>query len=91
MLFQHLNWPEPTVETAIRQHHGQRCQVIRELGDSERDPEIGRMWHIQFEDGFETDAFEEELVHEAEDSEEGEEDWSYGSTTKPTHRLPFTE
>lgn len=38
-------------------------EVIRELTKDECDiDEVGKMYHIKFADGFETDAFEDELT-----------------------------
>lgn len=36
-------------------------KVIRQLTDDERDPEVGRMYKIQFEDGNIIDAFADEV------------------------------
>lgn len=47
---------------------GQPFEVIRELTDEERDPEVGPMWRIRFlTDGFETDAWPEEILEEEEE------------------------
>lgn len=61
------------VETAIFDTHGADSKlnsrsgsevvVIRELTEDECDIEdVGKMYHIRFADGFETDAFEDELT-----------------------------
>lgn len=42
--------------------NGQACTVLYELGDDTRDPEVGPMWHVRFEDGTEADAFGWELT-----------------------------
>jgi hypothetical protein len=46
----------------LRERTGQNIEVLRELDDSERDPEVGRMFRVRFPDGYEADAFEEEVV-----------------------------
>lgn len=46
----------------LRERTGQMIEVIRELDDSERDPEAGRMFRVRFPDGHEADAFEDEVV-----------------------------
>ena len=45
---------------------GQVVEVLRELTDREADiANVGRMFHVRFADGFETDVFEDELeVHD---------------------------
>lgn len=44
---------------------GQTVVMLRELTEKEADiADVGRMFRIRFEDGFETDAFEDELVPE---------------------------
>ena len=40
----------------------QPVTVIRQLGPDEVDEEIGRMYHVRFQDGFEGDVFEDELA-----------------------------
>lgn len=52
-------------------HSGHACTVIRELGDDERDPEVGRMFIVGFADGAELCVHAEELSEvppEAEDA-----------------------
>lgn len=49
------NFPHLTV------HSGQSCIIVRELGDDERDPEVGRMFVVRFNDGTEGTANDEEL------------------------------
>ena len=44
---------------------GEPFGVIRELTDQERDPEVGRMWRIEFEDGTQIDAWPEEVESDA--------------------------
>ena len=48
-------------ETGIRNHSGQTVTVVRELGDDECDPECQRMFHVIAADGWEGDAWDEEL------------------------------
>jgi len=49
-----------------KEYDGQRCVVLRELTDQERDPEVGTMYRIRFNDGQEIDAWPEELIEEQE-------------------------
>lgn len=48
-------------EDALIEKSGQEVEVLRELGDEDRDEEAGRMFRVRFQDGSEHDAFEEEL------------------------------
>ena len=42
---------------------GQKCAILRRLTKKEADMfEVGPMYKIRFLDGFETDAFEDELI-----------------------------
>lgn len=43
-------------------HSGQNCTIVRELGDDERDPEVGRMFIVRFADGDQLTVNENELV-----------------------------
>jgi hypothetical protein len=43
-------------------HSGQTCEVVRELGDDERDPEVGPMYVVRFADGMELTACGDELT-----------------------------
>ena len=50
-------------DSELNVRSGQEVEVIRELADNECDKaEVGNMFHIRFEDGYETDAFEDELI-----------------------------
>lgn len=40
---------------------GQKFKVLRNLTDEERDPEVGTMYEIQFEDGTIIEAWPEEV------------------------------
>lgn len=60
----HLTFKTQSAEFAHRS--GQPVRILRELGDAERDPEVGRMFRIAFEDGITLDAFEDELSKEVE-------------------------
>jgi hypothetical protein len=41
---------------------GKPVQILRELGDDDRDPEVGRMFRVQFiEDGYEANVFADEI------------------------------
>jgi len=50
-----------TTQSDLLQYNGTEVEVGAELTDAERDPEVGRMWHITFYDGRTSDAFEDEL------------------------------
>lgn len=60
MIYEHRN-PHGTGERDLAAHHGQTCTVVHELGDDARDPEVGPMWRVRFGDGYEADAFADEL------------------------------
>lgn len=53
-------------DSKLNARTGQVVEVLRELTDREADiADVGRMFHVRFADGFETDAFEDELeVHD---------------------------
>lgn len=51
-----------TIDSELLDYNGTKVNVGKELTDKERDPEVGRMWHIVLNDGTETDAFEDELT-----------------------------
>lgn len=46
---------------ALEKHSGESVTILWELGDDERDWEIGRMFHIEFPDGDTADVFGNEL------------------------------
>lgn len=46
----------------LRERTGQPVTIVRELDDTERDAEVGRMFRVRFPDGHEADAFDEEVV-----------------------------
>ncbi len=46
---------------------GQHLMVLRSLTDEERDPEVGCMYRIRFDDGTEIDAWPEEILPWEED------------------------
>ena len=50
-----------TTQSDLVKYNGTEVEVGAELTDAERDPEVGRMWHITFIDGTKGDAFEDEL------------------------------
>ena len=53
-----------TVDTELLKYSGQTASVIRPLTEDEADIcETGNMYKIRFADGYETDAFEDELTH----------------------------
>lgn len=53
-----------TIQTDLMKYNDTEVEVGQELNDDERDPEVGRMFHIMFYDGVKTDAFEDELYDE---------------------------
>lgn len=53
-----------TAQSDYIKYNGTVVTVGKELDDSERDREVGRMWHITFYDGNRADAFEDELAFE---------------------------
>lgn len=50
-----------TTQSDLTKYNGTEVEVGTELTDAERDPEVGRMFHITFFDGKKEDAFEDEL------------------------------
>lgn len=49
-------------DSGLNDRTGEKCTVIRSLTEKEADLfETGPMYHVRFEDGYETDAFEDEL------------------------------
>ncbi len=48
----------------LRSRTGQEIQVLRELrdGDESDHSEVGQMFRVRFNDGFEADAFAEEII-----------------------------
>lgn len=52
--------------TYLDHRTGQAVEILRPLTSDEADlDEVGPMFRIRFSDGYETDAFEEELKEEA--------------------------
>lgn len=43
-------------------HSGQLCVIVRELGDDERDEEVGPMFEARFDDGAELVVLYDELT-----------------------------
>lgn len=50
-----------TTQSDLLKYNGTLVEVGAELTDKERDPEVGRMFHITFNDGVMSDAYEDEL------------------------------
>lgn len=49
-------------DSELNERSGQEVKVIRELTGEECDKtDVGNMYRIRFDDGYETDAFEDEL------------------------------
>lgn len=52
-------------DSELNSRNGQKVTIIRKLTSDECDIEdVGNMYHIRFNDGYETDAFEDELKGE---------------------------
>lgn len=52
-----------TVDSELTKYSGTEVEVIRPLTDKECDiEEVGRMYRVRFYDGYERDAFEDELT-----------------------------
>lgn len=51
-----------TTQSNLVQYNGTEVEIGEELTDAERDIEVGRMWHITFNDGKKADVFEDELT-----------------------------
>jgi hypothetical protein len=60
--FTYPDYGTPNGFPELTAHSGQTCTIVRELGDDERDPEVGRMFIVRFPDGTEGTANEDELV-----------------------------
>jgi hypothetical protein len=50
-----------TTQSDLRKYNGTIVDVGDKLTDTERDPEVGEMYHITFKDEFSSDTFEDEL------------------------------
>lgn len=58
----HGDLPNPGADyRTYDQLDGETARVVRELGDDERDAEVGRMYTVRFSDGTELDTFADEL------------------------------
>ncbi len=52
-----------TTDTDLEKYNGTEVEVIRPLTEDEADiSDVGNMYKVRFADGFETDAFEDELI-----------------------------
>lgn len=50
-------------DTELNSYSGKKITILSKLTEKECDiDEVGNMYHIRFEDGFETDAFEDEIT-----------------------------
>jgi hypothetical protein len=49
--FVYPDYGTPDGHPELTAHSGQLCTIVRELGDDERDPEVGRMFVVRFTDG----------------------------------------
>ncbi len=54
-----------TTQSDLIKYNGTEVTIGAELTDTERDPEVGRMWRVTFHDGTAADAFEDELQKSA--------------------------
>lgn len=53
-----------TIDTELLKYSGQMVTVIRPLTEDEADIfDVGNMYKVRFADGYERDAFEDELTH----------------------------
>ena len=53
-----------TTQSDLTKYNNTEAEVLRSLTNKEADIfEVGNMYHIRFNDGYETDAFEDELTH----------------------------
>ena len=50
-----------TTEHDLLAHDRQRCKVLRPTNEQDTEWERSGMYHVQFEDGFETDVYGDEL------------------------------
>ena len=50
------------LDSKLKKYDNCLCEVTRELTEEEADiGEVGKMYHVKFADGYETDVFEDEL------------------------------
>lgn len=62
------NWAHQDLKKELITHDGQKVSVLRPLTAEEADLfDVGPMYKVRFEDGYETDAFGDELVREDHD------------------------
>lgn len=54
-----------TNQSDLVKYHNHPFVILRSLNEGEVDWEVAPMFRIRFEDGFETDAFVEEIFHES--------------------------
>ena len=51
-----------TSDSELKKYNGEKVNVVRNLAKDECDIEdVGNMYKVQFEDGYERDVFEDEL------------------------------
>lgn len=51
-----------TIDTELEKYNGTKVHIVRALTSKECDIEdVGNMYKVQFEDGYERDVFEDEL------------------------------
>ena len=52
-----------TTESGLKKYNGTEVEVIRALTEKEADiDDVGNMYRVRFYDGYERDAFEDELT-----------------------------
>lgn len=61
-LFTYPNYGTPPCYPEHVEHSGQRCTIVRELGDDDRDEEVGPMYLVKFNDGTELLVMYDELT-----------------------------
>lgn len=60
--FTYPNYGTPPAYPGHVAHSGQPCEIVRELGDDERDEEVGPMFMARFADGVELLVLHDELM-----------------------------
>jgi hypothetical protein len=63
MLFTYKCWESPkSIDAELWYHTDQECKLLYRLPSDKVDEiEVGKMFRVRFEDGFEYDVFEDEL------------------------------
>lgn len=61
-LFTYPDYGSTSSYTEHIAHSGQQCTIVREMGDDERDEEVGPMYVTRFADGVELTVLYDELT-----------------------------